>query len=242
MMNFDSNIKELRNNLSLDFSLGPSQSKVSNFKTCVLETPEFARVALADTLGPHSKKMRYNTECMLATPDMAKIALSTPELDKLAMKTDFGLPTPSLNTFLRTDEEEDDKNKLAQNWANATKLQNIKTEEVDEIKFLPTSRNIESDKIDVVELNISQNGMEPIDMDDQERIKLERKRYRNRIAASKCRQRKLERISKLQERVDRYKNKNKELNRLACVVANICNRLSGHIRSHRERGCDIREL
>ncbi len=196
---------------------------------------------------------------------MAKIALSTPELDKLAMKTDFGLPTPSLNTFLRTDEEEDDKNKLAQNWANATKLQNIKTEEVDEIKFLPTSRNIgmftvvnlsnfafanmcfllvlaESDKMDVVELNISQNGMEPIDMDDQERIKLERKRYRNRIAASKCRQRKLERISKLQERVDRYKNKNKELNRLACVVANICNRLSGHIRSHRERGCDIREL
>lgn len=73
---------------------------------------------------------------------MAKIALSTPELDKLAMRTDFALPTPSLNTFLRNDEEDDDKDKLAQNWANATKLQNIKTEDYDEdVKFIPTSRN-----------------------------------------------------------------------------------------------------
>lgn len=74
---------------------------------------------------------------------MAKIALSTPELDKLAMRTDFALPTPgqSLNTFLRNDED-DDKIKLAQNWANATKLQNIKTEDFDDdVKFIPTIRN-----------------------------------------------------------------------------------------------------
>lgn len=33
--------------------------------------------------------------------------------------------------------------------------------------------------------------MSPIDMESQERIKLERKRQRNRVAASKCRKRKL---------------------------------------------------
>lgn len=33
--------------------------------------------------------------------------------------------------------------------------------------------------------------LNPIDMESQERIKLERKRQRNRVAASKCRKRKL---------------------------------------------------
>lgn len=36
--------------------------------------------------------------------------------------------------------------------------------------------------------------MNPIDMDSQEKIKLERKRQRNRVAASKCRKRKLGKI------------------------------------------------
>merc|ERR1712183_469587 len=38
----------------------------------------------------------------------------------------------------------------------------------------------------------------PINMESQEKIKLERKRLRNRLAASKCRKRKLERISQLE--------------------------------------------
>lgn len=37
----------------------------------------------------------------------------------------------------------------------------------------------------------SENLMNPIDMASQETIKLERKRQRNRVAASKCRKRKL---------------------------------------------------
>lgn len=36
-----------------------------------------------------------------------------------------------------------------------------------------------------------QQQLNPIDMESQERIKLERKRQRNRVAASKCRKRKL---------------------------------------------------
>merc|ERR1739848_698873 len=41
----------------------------------------------------------------------------------------------------------------------------------------------------------------PINMESQEKIKLERKRQRNRLAASKCRKRKLERISQLELKV-----------------------------------------
>lgn len=54
----------------------------------------------------------------------------------------------------------------------------------------------------------------PIDMADQEKIKLERKRQRNRVAASKCRKRKLERISKLEDRVKMLKGENTDLGEL----------------------------
>lgn len=40
-------------------------------------------------------------------------------------------------------------------------------------------------------LQPSSPQMSPIDMESQEKIKLERKRQRNRVAASKCRKRKL---------------------------------------------------
>lgn len=42
----------------------------------------------------------------------------------------------------------------------------------------------------------SPQSMNPIDMESQERIKLERKRQRNRVAASKCRKRKLGKLMK----------------------------------------------
>lgn len=53
--------------------------------------------------------------------------------------------------------------------------------------------------------------LSPIDMETQEKIKLERKRQRNRVAASKCRKRKLERISKLEDKVKDLKGENLEL-------------------------------
>lgn len=44
-------------------------------------------------------------------------------------------------------------------------------------------------------------SMSPVDLETQERVKAERKKLRNRIAASKCRKRKLERISRLEDKV-----------------------------------------
>lgn len=49
--------------------------------------------------------------------------------------------------------------------------------------------------------NLPAYGHAPLDMAHQERVKLERKRLRNRLAASKCRRNKLEKIATLEEQV-----------------------------------------
>ncbi|KAI4788506.1 hypothetical protein KUCAC02_035813 [Chaenocephalus aceratus] len=49
--------------------------------------------------------------------------------------------------------------------------------------------------------------MSPINLETQERIKAERKKLRNRLAATKCRRRKLERISRLEDKVAHLKQK-----------------------------------
>jgi len=81
--------------------------------------------------------------------------------------------------------------------------------------------------------------MSPINMESQERIKLERKRQRNRIAASKCRRRKLERIAKLEDKVKLLKNDNSEL---ATVVVKLRQQVCGlkeQVMEHVNCGCQI---
>ncbi|KAK4806760.1 hypothetical protein QYF61_005556 [Mycteria americana] len=53
--------------------------------------------------------------------------------------------------------------------------------------------------------------LSPLDAESQEQLKAEQKRLRNRIAASKCRWRKLERIACLEEKVKALKGQNAEL-------------------------------
>uniref|UniRef100_A0A182PET2 BZIP domain-containing protein n=1 Tax=Anopheles epiroticus TaxID=199890 RepID=A0A182PET2_9DIPT len=79
----------------------------------------------------------------------------------------------------------------------------------------------------------------PIDMESQERIKLERKRLRNRVAASKCRRRKLERISKLEERVKELKAQNAELGGVVCNLKQHICQLKQQVIEHHRSGCTI---
>lgn len=79
----------------------------------------------------------------------------------------------------------------------------------------------------------------PIDMEDQERLKLERKRLRNRIAASKCRRRKLERIARLEDKVSNLKSENSDLvNHVARLRECIC-QLKQQVMDHVRSGCEI---
>ncbi|XP_037950767.1 transcription factor AP-1 [Teleopsis dalmanni] len=85
-------------------------------------------------------------------------------------------------------------------------------------------------------------SIDPIDMESQEKIKLERKRQRNRVAASKCRKRKLERISKLEEKVKILKGENGDL---ASVVKNLKDhvaQLKQKVIDHIESGCNIQQV
>lgn len=81
--------------------------------------------------------------------------------------------------------------------------------------------------------------MSPIDMESQEKIKLERKRQRNRVAASKCRRRKLERISRLEDKVKLLKGENTELSTVVNKLKEHVCHLKEQVMEHVEAGCQI---
>lgn len=81
--------------------------------------------------------------------------------------------------------------------------------------------------------------MSPINMESQEKIKLERKRLRNRIAASKCRRRKLERIARLEDKVRLLKGENSELSSVATRLRDQVCQLKQQVMEHVKSGCHI---
>lgn len=83
------------------------------------------------------------------------------------------------------------------------------------------------------------NSFCPVDMDEQERQKLERKRQRNRVAASKCRKRKLERISKLEDKVKLLKGENSDLSSVVVNLKQHVVQLKQQILDHVNAGCKI---
>nr|XP_033772590.1 transcription factor AP-1 [Geotrypetes seraphini] len=81
--------------------------------------------------------------------------------------------------------------------------------------------------------------LSPIDMESQERIKAERKRMRNRIAASKCRKRKLERIARLEDKVKTLKAQNSELASTANLLREQVAQLKQKVMNHVNSGCQL---
>ncbi|ESO92538.1 hypothetical protein LOTGIDRAFT_79422, partial [Lottia gigantea] len=88
-------------------------------------------------------------------------------------------------------------------------------------------------------LEDSNPPMSPIDMESQERIKVDRKRARNRVAARKCRTRKLERINRLEDRVSCLKDQNDELSQTASSLRDQVCKLKRQIIDHVNGGCQI---
>merc|ERR1711879_926926 len=75
---------------------------------------------------------------------------------------------------------------------------------------------------------------------DEEKIKLERKRLRNRQAAAKCRKRKLERISQLDDRVAQLKTENTDLAAVVKKMKSSVAALKQEVLDHVNSGCEIR--
>ncbi|KAI4828601.1 transcription factor JunD-like [Pseudochaenichthys georgianus] len=81
--------------------------------------------------------------------------------------------------------------------------------------------------------------LSPIDIDSQDVVKAERKRLRNRIAASKCRMRKLERISRLEDKVKSLKNHNVDLASTASLLRDQVAQLKQKVLTHVSSGCQL---
>lgn len=108
------------------------------------------------------------------------------------------------------------------------------------IKDEPDDRSVDDEDDEESLLSPGGAGVSPIDMESQEKIKLERKRLRNRQAAAKCRKRKLERISQLDDRVAQLKTENTDLAAVVKKMKSSVATLKQEVMDHVNSGCEIR--
>ncbi|CAF0755713.1 unnamed protein product [Rotaria sordida] len=98
----------------------------------------------------------------------------------------------------------------------------------DEPQHVPTSRT-----------NNTNSSIERISLEQNEVLKKEKKRERNRQAAQKCRTRKLTRIAELQKRVTDLQDKNKDLSNTADRLKTDITRLERQLQEHQLQGCTL---
>lgn len=87
--------------------------------------------------------------------------------------------------------------------------------------------------------NYNTPPISPINLEHQEVFKLDRKRARNRVAARKCRYRKLERIAKLEDRVKELTGQKNDLATNATTLKDQVARLKQQIMEHVNSGCKV---
>jgi len=85
----------------------------------------------------------------------------------------------------------------------------------------------------------NQLSLPPIDYELQEVIKRERKKLKNRVAASKCRRKKLEREAQLELKVSHLKEQSVELSSVAHSLRKEATDLKHRIIEHMNAGCSL---
>jgi len=190
----------------------------------------------------------------LSTPDVQDV--QTPVLQKLLIQNQLGADTTT-TAEVKQESTVDDSNPPSVN--SATSSDNM-SQEQDQATVVKQSENdnengqpsmVQSDNVLEVEVANVANVLlkasgnlqavsiptQPIDMDTIEVEKQDRKRQRNRIAATKCRKRKIERITQLEHEVrelnDQLQKRIKAKRELEIEVDEIRNRLKIHIK----QGC-----
>ncbi|XP_008543069.1 transcription factor Jun [Microplitis mediator] len=211
-------------------------------------------------LGPLPTVLN-NCTSVLSSPDLHMLKLGSPELEKLIIAQQDGLvttmPTPTNQIlFPRTVTEAqelyargfvDALNELHHSDSSqepgsihgATYTTLEPPSSVQSTESLSQSLIMIKDEPQTVPSVSSSPPMSPIDMESQEKIKLERKRQRNRVAASKCRRRKLERISRLEDKVKLLKGENTELSTVVHKLKEHVCRLKEQVMDHVHSGCHI---
>lgn len=235
-----------------------------NFATRDLNT--LKRTMTLDLNNRGAKKIKLvenQSPAILSSPDLIMLKLASPELEKMIIDQQNGMvtttPTPTTIFFPSrnvTEEQEsyargfmDALNELH----NSDSSQGGNQQDTSRSTYAsldsqyptnygfgmsPDNSVIIKDEPQTVP-NLNSPPMSPIDMESQERIKLERKRQRNRVAASKCRRRKLERIALLEEKVKVLKGENAELSQVVNRLKEQVYHLKQQVMEHAKSGCHI---
>lgn len=199
------------------------------------------------TLDFNQVKKNSLTNVVLSSPDLNMLKVSTPELANMILATDIpNTPTPSLvfpPVAPVTAEQESFAGGFEQVLNNLHKQgsdSNASTTSstIYNDTFLPQIKE-EPQTGSTAGGPASPSSISPVDMDDQERLKLERKRQRNRLAASKCRSRKLERISKLEDKVKQLKSENVDLASMVNQLKESVGLLKYEVMEHNKAGCQL---
>merc|ERR1712029_439576 len=230
--------------------------------------PQKRKGLTLDLNAASTKKSKMAADAhILTSPDVQMLKLSSPELENFLRKNPtLETPTPSgLGYMYPTSVTEEQQNSAIETIERATAAHRAKM--ISEVSPRPSSSA--SGSMDSSELRIKEEldddigddlededfseeeeippkkgrgrkvNIGPIDMVSQEKIKLERKRQRNRLAASKCRKRKLERIGQLELKVKDLKGENSELANVVKKLKESVYSLKREVMEHAKSGCQI---
>lgn len=180
---------------------------------------------------------------VLSSPDLHLLKVGTPELENMILGNNMpNTPTPSLLFPPKTVTAEQERfvggfEEALSHLRNSNSLQgsDSNSSTIYNDSFIS---HIKEEPQTVPNIGHSP-PMSPVDMEYQEKMKLERKRQRNRLAASKCRSRKLERISKLEDKVKILKNENADLTSVINQMKEKVSLLKFEVMEHNKAGCPI---
>ncbi|KAF2354081.1 Jun-like transcription factor [Trinorchestia longiramus] len=194
---------------------------------------------------------------LLTSPDLNMLKLASPELDQLVLQHVGGqhlFPRVTheqeefAKGFVDSLEQMHNQNNTSVpniivtsscNTTQYTQLQPPQPQHFTSTTTLTTSTTTQQIKEEPHAVPSSSPPLSPINMENQERIKLERKRLRNRIAASKCRRRKLERIGRLEDKVANLKGENSDLQAVVNRLRDQVCALKKEVMEHVQSGCQI---
>lgn len=197
-----------------------------------------------------SKKNRYETP-LLSTPDLQSFALNQSEVEKMLTdpSMDFQTPTPTtVRTLLTFNKAEPDLYDDNIPVYEPSHVMNGLAKDYDYENQYPAPLTYSMETLGVVKIKDEPQmvpsvtvspPVSPIDMDSQERQKLDRKKARNRLAAAKCRKKKLEKIAQLENRVKELKDENSELGQKQATLKKEVTSLKERIVRHYQNGCSI---
>jgi len=208
-------------------------------QTTTTKRKQEMRLDLKSPLRKRGKLGSVSNE-ILSTPDVMKLSLPTPDLEKFIISSNnetnsnsvVPLTTPSQVFFPKNVTQEQEL--YAKGFEEALAQLQAHQDNTNSSTFSDSTSNLSFDTT-----TGTNPGGHPIDMASQEKIKLERKRQRNRVAASKCRKRKLERIAKLEDKVKLLKDENSGLGEVLNRLKQRVNELKDNIKGHIQLGCNV---